>query len=1492
MRHETTTTVTRILTLAALVALALSPPGSAQSTIDQSQEGYDLMKQIVTEKPKPNLLLVLDTSGSMALTIKGQQASVDSLGSAPWATWVLTGCTGAAATPTPSPTLTPTNTPPTPTYTVTPTTPWWEITPTETPTPTIPVPTATRTPIGGVPTATNTPYVPPTNTPVLPPTPTRTPTPYAGPGAFVADAGAALDKLRAVSAAGLISPFTAGVASSVLAPVQAAVAPALAAPAPALPVSRLAVPRPAAPAGALPLLAAAPWSDPTGTYRYLATGEDFTLLSSLYCTQWEYTLIIHQSMASRMATMKNALGSNVTIAHTEWQPPDDWPDFSPAWRAGSVVPGEDTPQVYETKPWVPLRSTKLNLWPTGGACPYRFDLLRSFYFPLDWKVDATNPERLYLEWEGGALGSWFDLGTLASTDNVNGRFCITPVGSCWGGTHKYDAYPARFPTQNVIETKGGSRIYGSTGWWKTYTWKVVYPGATANPGPPFVAYTATGNPLTENTQAPLVGSWDQDVPPGKVIENAADRVNWGLMHFPMPNQPLRATFPNNKETMVQPSDTSDSGDITAILEKLDLCGPNSSGACVGTGFNAFGATPTLAALRFAQEVVQKTADGGILTDITSQTFNLPPDPKFACDRINGVILVTDGLSNIFNPAVTAPTACYTAGGNWQEPCLACSNTLCKPTCNLWSGGPGCPDGGESGFNCPDNYTAFVAGEAEKLWDLTSATNQPGMRMNVRTWTIGLSTSVGPCELNYTAYMGRTDASDPNGKAGFEHELDPYLPNGTGDTDSYDAPTCPSQRPPHGHYAYFTNSADDLRKAILGIIGAVGVGDYTTAAPAVGSANTSLGDVGLVASSSYPSWAGHVYALKLDQDCSGANALNCQKPCGETGSNCVWDAGEVLSENDNNGVPRKIYTWDPTDATEPYKLVEVTVANLATLKKLFDSGCPTDPDCEFTAEVVDFIRGNDGAGNPRPWKLGAILNSTPAVLGPPELWRQNTLYGHASFESDYSTRQYMAWVGSGDGMVHGIDFEDGAEIIALLPPNLLDRQVQLYDKFIIAKNDPVNPRVYPVGQDEDPGAYIYGPNGSPRYADVFFPLATECGDTNGCYRTVMYLTEGPGGTGVHAIDITHAWARDANGDGTLDSTEKDPNYEEARPVRPLWSKTRDGKAGTGAVSELGYTWSVPALGGSTGALDSPANEWELLMGGGWDERLSSGVRKSPLIRMDPRDGTVKAKSLFDGPPSGTLVYNQSFADAVIWATDFPVFRPDNIVNMGVQVDLNGQMFFMPKDKTWNPDNKTEDLGAANPMYYPPAVAAYPATGAPTRSLYGFSTGSFYERDEEVSGISIGVAPNFIPSLHVMSRDAVTNAKICRKSIAITDVPLPSGTGTLSNTAQPSGAPLIISPLDTMNKPVVLFLVFDPLGSSCNGLSYIVRVDFDPASCDAVLDSYEAGIGAAGGFAIAGKKVIVTRSYVGSDGRAAILEVPDIQLPANTVQRAVRWWYELQ
>ena len=64
------------------------------------------------------------------------------------------------------------------------------------------------------------------------------------------------------------------------------------------------------------------------------------------------------------------------------------------------------------------------------------------------------------------------------------------------------------------------------------------------------------------------------------------------------------------------------------------------------------------------------------------------------------------------------------------------------------------------------------------------------------------------------------------------------------------------------------------------------------------------------------------------------------------------------------------------------------------------------------------------------------------------------------------------------------------------------------------------------------------------------------------------------------------------------------------------------------------------------------------------------------------------------------------------------------------------------------------------------------------------------------------------------------------------------------------------------PFALYLVYDPEGATCVGVSYIVRVNFDPADLTALsndvsgsVDVYVAGEGMAGGFALAGEQVLV-------------------------------------
>jgi hypothetical protein len=101
------------------------------------------------------------------------------------------------------------------------------------------------------------------------------------------------------------------------------------------------------------------------------------------------------------------------------------------------------------------------------------------------------------------------------------------------------------------------------------------------------------------------------------------------------------------------------------------------------------------------------------------------------------------------------------------------------------------------------------------------------------------------------------------------------------------------------------------------------------------------------------------------------------------------------------------------------------------------------------------------------------------------------------------------------------------------------------------------------------------------------------------------------------------------------------------------------------------------------------------------------------------------------------------------------------------------------------------------------------------------------------------------------------------------------------------------------PFALYLVYDPDATACVGLSYIVRIDFDPDDLAAILadleshvDVYVAGKGTAGGFALAGDRVVVSQSGVGEGHEASLVVVPDLVIPVGGEDRNVIWWIELQ
>lgn len=1046
-----------------------------------------------------------------------------------------------------------------------------------------------------------------------------------------------------------------------------------------------------------------------------------------------------------------------------------------------------------------------------------------------------------------------------------------PGGTCTDSSKQWPALAAAWsgatgPTETLNNTSQTAWIY-TFAWAKTTSSIVLIPV-----GNPFVTTGLTAQP-------PTVGCDCVSTPPSDLIGKSANTVNWGLEIF----SGVASSCTN--ATLVTAPDSNDTGNVDVLEACLK---PNSTSTTLGgttyKGLFASGGTPTMGALAYASSVLTAVAGGGSVTNANGGTdgtytstnfptsflnksFSITADSKLSCGRVYAAILVTDGLSNTCNPN----------GGNWAEPC---SGWPCP--------GTGCPDGGSSGYTCPNpdpttktltltQQGKFIGEKTDALWWLTAA----GRRLYTRTWVIGVSDAVGPCELNYAAYRGRTDANSPEGDAGFDYAADRYLPEGS--PGNYDSQSCPSRVPPHGSYAYFATTAAALQTAFTAIIAAVGTGDYTTSAPSVtASPLLAEGLVGFVSSAAYPKWQGHLYAYDIKASCSDTSKWDCTQPCGwvdptdsSRKSNCLWDAGEVLSigglnadgsrKSPNNGLTRKLYTWNPasSNAMVPIAAASATVTTLNAI-------CGG---CGITTQVADFMLGNNGSGSARTWKLGGVINSTQAVIGPALVWKQGLLQSHSDFETTYQARHPVIWVGSSDGFTHGIDSVDGAELVAVIPPEQLAKQVNLYTKYL------TKPAEFVTGEPKLPDQHIYGVANSPRFADVWFSGSTE-------YKTLLFVTQGLGGTGLGAIDATHPFpGRDYDGDGdqTDDIERADPNYgfgivTNPPPVQVVWSKNRSNYA------HLGNTWSVPALGGSA------ATTWQLIMGAGFDNALAT--TDTPYVyRLNPVDGTSTATQTLTNQTSGAYVRNQSFADSVLWQTTAPYFQPDNLVNQGIQVDLNGQLWIF-EPSNWIA-SRLFNLGSNQPLYYSPAVAAYPSSASPTHQLYAFASGTFYEKSPNVTGRT----STFVPALYIGVKNRSSGVS-SYSGVQIRNIPKPTGqSGFLGSKTQMTAPPMIFvaKPGSTSN-PFALFLLYDPEAGTCIGTSYIIRLEFTPASLGSIAvpaaNVYAAGAGASAGFAIAGERVVVSRSYVGQDGRAFIQEVPNLRIPQGGLSGSISWWLELQ
>ena len=933
-------------------------------------------------------------------------------------------------------------------------------------------------------------------------------------------------------------------------------------------------------------------------------------------------------------------------------------------------------------------------------------------------------------------------------------------------------------------------------------------------------------------------TWSTSLP-ADVVGITRNQVNWGLMTFQdksaFPN-PLACTDDVSNYDVKVPIVSDDSGDVSAIEDYMRLK-YHSGGA--HPGLSASGGTPTKRAISLAGDSI---------------TTSWNADPKKQCLRPWGIILCTDGQSNTCNTGSPSADDVWGANGN--------------PACEADIAG--------------SDYLNYPPGSAEAVYNLRLQFGA-GDIIKPRTYAIGIAQEVGRCELDRIAYRGRSDARAARGDAGFLL-YDPNVPPTTcalvGDADlpHIDPPTLDESaatpdrlRQDNGgagpydstkpDYAFFALDTTSIVNAFLQIVAATAAGDYSTSAPVSGG-GVSLGSIVLLPSTEYPSWKGHLRAYDTS---SGTNVLK-------------WDAADVLNNPAQPWQPtpdkRAIYTWDPATGT----LIPVTAANLASLVGLAGG----DP--AFTANVVDFIRGFDGTLTNTPrfkagtnacdstgWLLGPVVNSTPAVVGGPYQYKQfGNVADHRPFEAVYAARRPLAWAGSDDGLLHAFDFYDGTEVIALLPPNLLANEIKLYANYVagIPMNEYVTGQVSPLDQ------HIWGVANSLRFTDVYSSVSWPDGSAAG-YKTVGFLTEGPGGDLIAAIDVTHVFPGYPTATPPVPN---DPNYDSSNPVTILWTKNSSDYTG------LFGSWSVPAV-----AADNFSTN-RMFFGAGVNPAslLTASVDATAFV-VDPTDGTLNhAVTLTKVASPSPLVGQQSFADGVFFQTKVPGYLPDNIADLSLTADLNGQIWFNWKNggadfsgalssavgidlnsasgtvNVFTTDSNgitTVTSGAAGPAspqpdYYSPAATGQGTSGC---QIYAMASGSLYETSPTVSGwnvnrsgsppspydsslpvftpyLYVGVGPNKIGDLAFgaapLGKDP-NQQYILKQRIGgeVPDaIPLPPGDPALATgqtklgpRTQVTSSPIMVVDSTGTGAENAIFLLYDP-DTGCNGTSYVVILTF--------------------------------------------------------------------
>ena len=291
----------------------------------------------------------------------------------------------------------------------------------------------------------------------------------------------------------------------------------------------------------------------------------------------------------------------------------------------------------------------------------------------------------------------------------------------------------------------------------------------------------------------------------------------------------------------------------------------------------------------------------------------------------------------------------------------------------------------------------------------------------------------------------------------------------------------------------------------------------------------------------------------------------------------WDTGRVIASYNTS-----------TQIGVPFRTGSLSSAQVGSLDTSYVSGNDSGNYLNYLRgerknEISSTVTGSTKAYRDRSVLLGDIVNSKVRAVGVPSApYGDAANPGYSAFKASNSTRKTMVYVGTNQGMLHGIDGSltgttAGKEVFAYVPGAV----------YAGPNNTPGTDGLQSIGRAD----YVHYNlvDATPLIADVDFGRTDGGGGTVG-WRTLLIGGLGKGGRSVYALDVTNPAAM---------------TTEAIAASKVLWEFTD---------TDLGYTYGEPAV------VKTRKYGWVVIFGSGYNNADGKGY----IFILNPRTGALLKK----------------------------------------------------------------------------------------------------------------------------------------------------------------------------------------------------------------------------------------------------------------------------